>query len=107
MKPLDSAPRLLMAGALSFCQAAFAHAPVIDCYLERDDLVKCEAGYTDGSSAAGRKINVQDPGGKVLLEASLDQDNSYTFAPPSANYSVVFLGGDGHDATIQSADISR
>ncbi|EJM21740.1 hypothetical protein PMI21_00466 [Pseudomonas sp. GM18] len=96
-----------MAGALLFCQAAFAHAPVLDCYIEHDDLVKCEAGYTDGSSAAGRKIHVQDTSNKLLLEGSLGQDNTFTFQPPAGNYSVVFLGGDNHDATIQSSDISR
>jgi hypothetical protein len=96
-----------MAGALLFCQAAFAHAPVLDCYIEHDDLVKCEAGYTDGSSAAGRKIHVQDTSNKLLLEGSLGQDNTFTFQPPTGNYSVVFLGGDNHDATIQSSDISR
>jgi hypothetical protein len=107
MKPLGSALRILIASALVFCQAAFAHGPVFDCYIESDDLVKCEAGYTDGSSAAGRKIHVQDTSNKVLLEGSVDKDNSYTFQPPAGKYSVVFMGGDNHQATIQSSDISK
>ena len=107
MKPLGSAHRILIAGALVFCQAAFAHGPVFDCYIESDDLVKCEAGYTDGSSAAGRKIHVQDTSNKVLLEGIVGTDNTYAFQPPAEKYSVVFMGGDNHEATIQSSDISR
>ncbi|MBB2886527.1 hypothetical protein [Pseudomonas umsongensis] len=107
MKPLGSAHRILIAGALVFCQAAFAHGPVFDCYIESDDLVKCEAGYTDGSSAAGRKVHVQDTSNKVLLEGNVGTDNTYAFQPPAGKYSVVFMGGDNHQATIQSSDISR
>jgi hypothetical protein len=107
MKPLGSAHRILIAGALLFCQAAFAHGPVFDCYIESDDRVKCEAGYTDGSSAAGRKIHVQDTSNKVLLEGIVGTDNTYAFQPPAEKYSVVFMGGDNHEATIQSSDISR
>ncbi|MDR6957955.1 hypothetical protein J2W43_001936 [Pseudomonas brassicacearum] len=107
MKSLGSAHRVLMAGALLFYQAAFAHGPVFDCYIESDDQVKCEAGFTDGSSAAGRKIHVRDMSNKVLLEGVVGKDNTYTFQPPTGNYSVVFLGGEGHETTIQSSDISR
>ncbi|WGK87813.1 hypothetical protein [Pseudomonas migulae] len=107
MKTLGSAHRILIVGALVFCQAAFAHGPVFDCYIESDDLVKCEAGYTDGSSAAGRKIHVQDASNKVLLDGIVGQDNTCTFQPPAGQYSVVFMGGDNHQATIQSSDISR
>lgn len=107
MKAPGSAHRILMAGTLMFCQAAFAHGPVFDCYIESNDLVMCEAGYTDGSSAAGRKIHVQDTRNKVLLEGSVGTDNTYTFQPPAGKYSVVFMGGDNHEATIQSYDILR
>ncbi|WP_423749160.1 hypothetical protein [Pseudomonas sp. VD9] len=79
MKTRDLAHPLLLAGALLFCQAALAHGPVFDCYIEHDDWVKCEAGYTDGSSAVGRKIHVQDTSNKVLIEGTVGNDNSFTF----------------------------
>ncbi|WP_460136869.1 hypothetical protein [Pseudomonas sp. S1_E04] len=107
MKPLGSAHWPLMAGALLFGQAAFAHGPVFDCYIEHADEVKCEAGFTDGSSAAGRKIQVRDMSNKVLLEGSVGQDSTYSFQAPAGTYSVIFLGGEGHETTIQSADIAR
>jgi len=107
MKPIGSVLRISTAGALVFCQATFAHGPVFDCYIGDDNRVTCEAGFTDGSSAAGRQIHVQDPSGKVLLQGEVGNDNTYTFQPPAGNYSVVFLGGAGHQITIQSSDISR
>lgn len=107
MKLPASTHRLLMAGALLFGQAAFAHGPIFDCYIEHDDWVKCEAGFTDGSSAAGRKIHVRDMSNKVLLEGVLGQDNTYNFQAPTGTYSVIFHGGEGHETTIQSSDISR
>ncbi|WP_422775698.1 hypothetical protein ACOXXE_14205 [Pseudomonas mediterranea] len=107
MKSPCSVHRLSLVGALLFCQAAFAHAPVFDCYIDSDDWVTCEAGFTDGSSAAGRKIDVRDMSDKVLLEGAVGQDNTYRFQPPNGNYSVLFLGGDGHDVAIQSSDISK
>ncbi|WP_339529856.1 hypothetical protein [Pseudomonas mucidolens] len=44
---------------------------------------------------------------KVLLEGNVGEDNTYSFQPPADTYSVVFLGGNGHDVTIQSSDITR
>jgi hypothetical protein len=107
MKTRDLAHPLLLAGALLFCQAALAHGPVFDCYIEHDDWVKCEAGYTDGSSAVGRKIHVQDTSNKVLIEGTVGNDNSFTFQAPTGVYSVEFLGGENHGATIQSSDITK
>lgn len=107
MKSPGSIRRLLIAGAVALPQAAFAHGPVFDCYLEGDDLVKCEAGYTDGSSAAGRKIHVEDASGKLLIEGVVGADNTYAFMPPSGKYSVSFMGGENHESTLQSADISK
>ena len=107
MKTRDLAHPILLAGALLFCQAALAHGPVFDCYIEHDDWVKCEAGYTDGSSAVGRKIHVQDTSNKVLIEGTVDKDNSFMFQAPAGAYSVVFLGGENHGATIQSSDITK
>jgi len=106
MKPFPHARSILAAGLLSICPIAFAHAPVFDCFIEQD-AVKCEAGFSDGSSAAGRKVQVRAPSGKVLLEGVLDKDARYSFHPPAKDYSVLFIGGDGHDITLQSSDITK
>lgn len=107
MKRFCCVARTAALGTIVLSQAALAHGPVFDCYLKQDDWVKCEAGFTDGSSAAGRKVHVQDASGKVLLDGSVGADSTYGFKPPAGDYSVVFLGGDGHGVTIQSSDITR
>ncbi|WCE09037.1 hypothetical protein [Pseudomonas sp. JBR1] len=107
MKPRNSAHGALLAATLLCTQMAFAHGPAFDCYLERGGQVKCEAGFTDGSSAVGRKILVRDLSEKVLLEGQVGPDSSFSFPAPSDPYSVTFLGGEGHEITLQSTDITE
>ena len=96
-----------MASTLLCGQAAFAHGPVFDCYIEHDDWVKCEAGFTDGSSAVGRKVQVRDLSNKVLREGDVGPDSTYSFQAPTGAYSAIFHGGEGHETVIQSTDITR
>lgn len=86
--------------------AAWAHAPVLDCYIEQDK-VHCEAGFSDGSSAAGRNIQVLDAKNKVLLEGKLDKTGVYEFKPPLGEYHVIFVGGDHHEVTLYSSNFSK
>lgn len=85
---------------------AWAHAPVLDCYMEKDK-VHCEAGFSDGSSAAGRTIQVRDAENKVLLAGKLDKTGVYEFTPPRGAYHVIFVGGDHHEITLYSPDFSK
>lgn len=91
--------------AASWPLAASAHSPVFDCHKE-DASVVCEAGFSDGSSATGRKIRVLDVSNKVLLEGVIDAKGVFSFKPPVARYHVVFDGGEGHQVTMESEDIA-
>lgn len=84
---------------------AFAHAPVLDCFVEGDQ-VKCEAGFSDGSSAEGRKILVLDAANRLLLEGAIDKSGVFAFKAPAGDYHVLFEGGEGHEVTLYSAQIS-
>lgn len=88
------------------CQIAFAHAPILDCFIEQGSVM-CEAGFSDGSSAAGRKIQVRDYRGKILLDGVFDKNNRFVFMPTAKDYSVVFHGGDGHEVSIHSSNITK
>lgn len=107
MKPRNFAYCALLAATSLGTQLAFAHGAAFDCYLEREGQVKCEAGFTDGSSAVDRKILVRDLNEKVLLEGKVGPDSSYSFQVPQEAYSVTFLGGEGHEITLQSTDITQ
>lgn len=94
----------LAVAATGWLTPALAHAPLLDCYLDSGS-VKCEAGFSDGTSAAGKKLSVLDATHKLIAEAVLDKTGAYTFEPPTGDYQVVFDGGDNHQATIYSTEI--
>ena len=84
---------------------AFAHSPLLDCYVEAEQ-VKCEAGFSDGTSAEGKKIMVLDASNKLLLQGVLDKTGVFAFKAPAGDYHVLFEGGDAHQVTMYSAQIS-
>ena len=97
--------RLWWALPLVWASNAYAHAPLLDCYVE-DNQIKCEAGFSDGTSAEGRKITVLDAANKLLLQGVLDKTGAFMFKPPAGDYHVTFEGGEGHSVTLYSAQIS-
>ena len=98
--------RLLMLSMLLPSQWAHAHAPILDCFIKEGKVV-CEAGFSDGSSAAGRKIQVLDARDRVLIEGVLDQAGTYSFPAPSVDYHVIFYGGDNHQLKLYRSNISE
>lgn len=97
--------QILTGSLVLLASTAFAHAPVLDCFVENDQ-VKCEAGFSDGSSAEGRKILVLDAANKLLLEGTIDKSGVFAFKAPAGDYHVLFEGGEGHEVTLYSAQIS-
>jgi type 1 fimbria pilin len=85
---------------------AFAHTPLCSCYENGDGTVTCEGGFSDGSSAAGVQMRVEDKNGTVLIKGKMDQDSEFTFGKPSSGtYKVVFDAGEGHVVEIEGKDI--
>ena len=106
MNRFRSLQRASITSILLASQWAHAHAPILDCFIKQGK-VTCEAGFSDGSSAAGRRIQVLDARNKVLLDGVLDQAGTYTFTAPSVDYHVVFYGGDHHQVTLDRVNISE
>lgn len=104
-------PRLRVVAAALLLMASWpitasAHSAVFDCHKEKDGSVACEAGFSDGSSAAGMKVRVMDLTNKVLMESVLTKEGTYSFKPPAGKYHVMFDGGPGHTVTMDSEDIT-
>lgn len=97
---------LLVAGCV-WAGAALAHTPLCSCYDNGDGTVECEGGFSDGSSAAGVKMNVMDASGKVVIQGKMDKNSAFSFKKPAGNYSVLFDAGEGHRITISSQKISK
>lgn len=47
---------------LFFTGISQAHTPLFSCYDNGDGSVTCEGGFSDGSSAAGVAVRVEDEG---------------------------------------------
>jgi hypothetical protein len=85
---------------------AMAHTPLFACWDNGDGTLSCEAGFSDGSSAAKMPVKVTDENGKVISECKLDSNGEATFKKPTVkNYTITFDGGPGHSIKIPSKDI--
>jgi hypothetical protein len=82
-----------------------AHTPLCSCYDNGDGTVTCEGGFSDGSSAAGVEIRVEDKSGKVLIQSKMDEFSEFIFDKPKDAYKVVFDAGTGHSIEIDGKDI--
>ncbi len=96
---------LSLAAALSIPAMAFAHSPIFDCSDNGDGTVSCEGGFSDGSSASGVAIHLQDASGKTVQELKLDKNSELTFKKPAGAYKVVFDAGAGHQVAKDGKDI--
>lgn len=86
-------------------QAAWAHSPICNCYDNGDGSVTCEGGFSDGSSAAGVAIRIVDARDRVLIDAKMGEDGTFSFAKPDQEFHVVFDAGQSHLVTIFGEDI--
>ncbi len=85
---------------------AVAHTPLCMCFDNGDNTITCEGGYSDGSSASGVNIRVENDGGKVLQEGAMDANSEFTFERPQGDFNVVFDGGEGHSIVVPGKEIA-
>lgn len=90
---------LLLAGT------ALAHSVFFQCWNNGDGTLSCEGGYTDGASASGATVNVNDDNGTLLFSGKLDKSGELRFNKPSGDFTVTLDGGAGHSVIISSKDI--
>ncbi|SMC39237.1 hypothetical protein SAMN02746065_101333 [Desulfocicer vacuolatum DSM 3385] len=86
----------LLGLSLCFSSAVYAHTPLCSCYDNGDNTITCEGGFSDGSSASGVEMRVEDKSGKQLLKGKMNEDSEFSFDKPSVPYKVIFDGGEGH-----------
>ena len=86
---------------------ASAHTPLCMCFDNGDNSITCEGGYSDGSSASGVGIRVENDGGEVLQEGAMDANSEFTFERPQGEFNVVFDGGEGHRIVVSGKEIAR
>ncbi|MCP4722470.1 MAG: hypothetical protein GY860_23675 [Desulfobacteraceae bacterium] len=98
---------VLLAIGLFTAPVCLAHTPLCSCYDNGDGSITCEGGFSDGSSASGVEMRVEDKGGKVLTQGKMSEDSEYTFDKPVAGYKVVFDAGEGHRVVVDGKEITE
>ncbi len=86
---------------------ALAHTPLCSCYDNGDGTITCEGGFSDGSSAAGVDITVQNKSGTALQKGKMDENSSFTFKKPGVTYKVIFDAGPGHVVEVDGENITE
>ncbi|MFP4452018.1 MAG: hypothetical protein ACLFNW_10595 [Desulfobacterales bacterium] len=84
-----------------------AHTPLCSCYEIGGGAVICEGGFSDGSSAAGVGIRVEDKDGNELKNGKMDDFSEFEFQKPDVPYTVIFDAGPGHEVKIKGEDIQE
>lgn len=96
---------LLMGACLCLlASVAFAHTPILNCYMD-DNMVMCEGGFSNGASAAGVQMTVRDANKKVILQGKLDEQGTWSFKRPEGDFEVEFNAGPGHVVVVTSDEI--
>ncbi len=93
---------LFFSSSVSF---TLAHTAICSCFDNGDGTITCEGGFSDGSTAEGVRMLVQDSSGVVMSEGEMNEESTCEFKKPKGEYSVVFDGGEGHRIIIDSTDI--
>ncbi len=88
-----------------FTLPVHAHTPLCSCYDLGDNIILCEGGFSDGSSASGVEVIVSDSKGNTLIKSKMNEDGEIEFDKPSEAYHVLFNAGPGHEIEIDGEDI--
>ncbi|EAT14612.1 hypothetical protein [Desulfuromonas acetoxidans] len=84
--------------------SVMAHTALMSCFDEGDGTITCEGGFSDGSSASGVEVRIEQQG-KVLLKTKMDDYSEVNFKKPQGDYTVIFHAGEGHSVTVSGKDI--
>lgn len=83
----------------------WAHTPLMACFDNGDGTITCNGGFSDGSTATGVALRVEDSRGTPLIEGKMDEDSEYTFETPKEPFTVIFDAGPGHVVREKSENI--
>jgi len=86
---------------------ALAHSPIMSCFENEDATITCEAGYSDGASAANQSFAAYSLDGRLLFEDVFSENGDYTFEVPDApgGYYLQFTGDEAHQVLVYDDEI--
>ena len=95
----------VIAVAVGFGTAAYAHTLRIECKKLTSDTVICRGVFSDGELARRLPVILIDDEERVLSMGMTDVKGEYTFTAPGPEYNVVIEGDRAHTAGMSSLDI--
>ena len=91
--------------AVSVAPPALAHNALMSCFANPDGTVDCEAGYSDGASAAGQIVRVMQTNKRLIVEGVFDKQGNFRFKKPDVPFYVEFFGDPAHIAVVDGEDV--
>ena len=89
----------ILMGTILLCLSgvAQAHKPLLSVGDNQDGTIAIEAGFSDGSSAAGHKIILkEEKSDAVISEHRVGEDGTLQLKKPNVPYTVTLDAGEGH-----------
>ncbi len=86
---------------------ALAHTPLCSCWDEGDGTITCEGGFSDGSSAQGVIMYVNEKNGTTLVKGQMNEFSEFSFKKPAQAYTVIFDAGEGHAVEVDGEEITE
>lgn len=84
---------------------SLAHTPLMACFDNGDDTITCGGGFSDGASAAGVPMRVENMDGNILLQGQMSEDDEFNFDKPKTDFIVIFDAGPNHIIREKGRDI--
>ncbi|AFM27571.1 hypothetical protein [Desulfomonile tiedjei] len=94
-----TALKAILMGTILLCLSGVAHAhkPLLSVGDNQDGTIAIEAGFSDGSSAAGHKIILkEEKTDAVISEHRVGEDGTLQLKKPNVPYTVTLDAGEGH-----------
>ena len=94
--------------------SSFAHYPLLDCQYtthqesnqqNNNEIVSCEAGFSDRSKAPNVVMEVFSEDDEVLAQGHTDDKAMFQFDRPDGAFFIIMDAGPGHVLEISDEDI--
>jgi len=85
--------------------SSLAHTPLMACFDNGDNTITCGGGFSDGASAAGIPMRVENMDGNILLQGQMSEDDEFSFDRPKTDFVVIFDAGPSHIIREKGRDI--
>lgn len=91
---------------LAFCAstAAWAHYPTMDCQKQADGL-RCQVGYSDGSSASGETVRLYSYDDELLHSLPADNRSQVNFPLVDGEFYISFNPGHDQPAEVDYIEL--